>query len=98
VKVDLSEHATPSVQLSKEAFRFPDEARDERRCSTSPLAIHRREIFGFLGPSGTHKSTTQNVLIGLLDDSAHQAASTPKSSIECTRSSHAGDAEPGGFS
>ena len=26
------------------------------------------EIFGFLGPSGTGKTTTQNVLIGLLQD------------------------------
>lgn len=26
------------------------------------------EVFGFLGPSGTGKSTTQKVLIGLLDD------------------------------
>ncbi|MEO7133679.1 MAG: ABC transporter ATP-binding protein, partial [Vicinamibacterales bacterium] len=30
------------------------------------FTVGRREIFGFLGPSGVGKSTTQNVLIGLL--------------------------------
>jgi fluoroquinolone transport system ATP-binding protein len=30
--------------------------------------VENGEVFGFLGPSGAGKSTTQNVLVGLLDD------------------------------
>ena len=30
--------------------------------------IEPGEVFGFLGPSGAGKTTTQNVLIGLLQD------------------------------
>ncbi|MFH5796949.1 ATP-binding cassette domain-containing protein, partial [Haladaptatus sp. CMAA 1911] len=30
--------------------------------------IEEGEIFGFLGPSGAGKTTTQKILIGLLDD------------------------------
>lgn len=32
------------------------------------FAVEPGEVFGFLGPSGAGKTTTQNVLIGLLDD------------------------------
>ena len=37
------------------------------------FSVEDGEVFGFLGPSGAGKSTTQNVLIGLLDDYTGEA-------------------------
>src|SRR2546426_6465964 len=37
------------------------------------LAVHQGEVFGFLGPNGTGKTTTMNVLLGFVPPTSGQA-------------------------
>ena len=64
-----SEPTTPGDPvIQTEAFRFSYPGAERPAVLDVTFTVHRHEIFGFLGPSGAGKSTTQNVLIGLLDD------------------------------
>ncbi len=46
------------------SFTYPRAAEPTLR--GMDFAVSRGEVFGFLGPSGAWKSTTQKLLIGLL--------------------------------
>ena len=62
----LAGPADPVIQVEAFRFSYPGAQRPAVRDIT--FEVRRHEVFGFLGPSGAGKSTTQNVLIGLLDD------------------------------
>ena len=65
----LSEAAMPDDPvIQTEGFRFSYPGAKRPAVLDITFTVRRNEIFGFLGPSGAGKSTTQNVLIGLLDE------------------------------
>lgn len=52
------------IRVKNLTFTYPDAAKETLHGLNFEIAAG--EIFGFLGPSGAGKSTTQNILIGLL--------------------------------
>lgn len=54
----------PVIRAERFGFSYPGAALSAV-CDLT-FAVQRHEIFGFLGPSAAGKSTTQNLLIGLL--------------------------------
>ena len=49
--------------IEAEAFRFSYSGAHRPAVLDITFAVQRHELFGFLGPSGARKSSTQNVLI-----------------------------------
>jgi len=56
---------TPIIEVSGLEYRYAGTRRPA--VEGFEFRVERGEVFGFLGPSGVGKSTTQNVLTGLLN-------------------------------
>lgn len=55
------------LTLQVEDLRYRYRGQDRPAVDAMTFAVRRAEVFGFLGPSGAGKTTTQRILIGLLD-------------------------------
>lgn len=56
--------SAPAVRVADLTYRYP--GRDEPAVAGMTFEVRAGEVFGFLGPSGAGKTTTQQVVLGLL--------------------------------
>lgn len=59
-----SDNGMPAIEVGGLRYTYPSAA--EPAVHDMTFAVERGEIFGFLGPSGAGKTTTQLIMIGLL--------------------------------
>lgn len=56
---------TPAIRVDDLTYRYPK--RSEPAVSAMTFEVAAGEVFGFLGPSGAGKTTTQRAILGLVD-------------------------------
>jgi fluoroquinolone transport system ATP-binding protein len=55
----------PAIRVADLVYRYP--GRDRPAVDGMSFEVSRGEVFGFLGPSGAGKTTTQRAILGLVD-------------------------------